>query len=180
MVYCISYLSPSLFVTYVLFCLCWFRYSLIRSSAYRISFHISGTPGRHQWLQSWYLNGDFLSSGVRFCFLYIEGWPSFRKSVILVTFWYVTRVFMFFSTFSKTIILSGYSVRYFSFSIGSVSLSHCPPEFHCPPLQFQNFLVMTKSSSTIIIWGCSINVFSTNKWWTWNRNYPKISKMCLN
>lgn len=39
-----------------------------------------------------------------------------------------------FSTVSKTLIFRGYGDRYFSFFIGSVSLSHCPPEFHCPPL----------------------------------------------
>jgi len=31
-------------------------------------------------------------------------------------------------------IFSGYSVRYVWLKIGSVSVWHLPPEFHCPPL----------------------------------------------
>lgn len=37
-----------------------------------------------------------------------------------------------FNTLSRTLILSGYAVKYVSFLIGSVSWSHCPLKFHCP------------------------------------------------
>ena len=53
----------------------------------------------------------------------------------------MTCVFIPFSTDSNTNIFGGYGVRNVSFLIGSVSLSHAPPEFHCPPLE--------KDSSTI-------------------------------
>lgn len=55
----------------------------------RISFHISGTPGRHQWLQS---GTDGLS-------LQIPTWPSLRNAPIGVTCIIVTGTAIFRTTF---------------------------------------------------------------------------------
>lgn len=63
-----------------------FLFMLCKRWAYTISFHKSGTPGRHQWLQSWCVSIYFFDSSVIFMCLYKEGWASCRKSVILVMF----------------------------------------------------------------------------------------------
>ena len=61
----------SLYDYLALFWCCRILFSFTRSSAYRSSFHESGTPGRHQWLQSWnFKDAIFSSSDVCFfrCF----------------------------------------------------------------------------------------------------------------
>ena len=54
---------------------------LFMKTAYRSSFQVSGTPGKHQWLQSCLCRGTG-PEGLR----YTERWPSFRCAVICVTF----------------------------------------------------------------------------------------------
>lgn len=48
------------------------------SEAYSSSFHVSGTPGKHQWLQSCFFTAAIRFSSVSYHVRYTDGWPSFR------------------------------------------------------------------------------------------------------
>ena len=43
------------------------------SDTYKSWFHVSGTPGKHQWLQSWWLTASLFSFSVLYAILYMEG-----------------------------------------------------------------------------------------------------------
>lgn len=77
------------------------------SSAYNISFHVSGTPGRHQWLQSVECpSGCWASSSVR-AVTYTEGWPSRRRADITVISWRCTGNLILLNTPRRTNSCSG-------------------------------------------------------------------------
>lgn len=64
---------------------------ILKRLAYRSSFHVSGTPGRHQWLQSCGAFGGVPGSR------WLDGWPSFLNSVKYVmfrnwTFWFAISI----------------------------------------------------------------------------------------
>jgi hypothetical protein len=94
------------------------------------SFHASGTPGRHQWLQSWTLDA-VKPTAFR---PYTDGWPSILIPDRLVMFRIVTGVFICFVTCSRITFLSGTGLACVSLR-GTVLSLQCPPEFHSPPLK---------------------------------------------
>lgn len=64
--------------------------------AYRISFHVSGTPGKHQWMQSAKFFGSdrcFFVNSLPFRSPYTDVWASFRYSDSWVMFKNVTSIF---------------------------------------------------------------------------------------
>lgn len=108
--------------------------NLLIITAYRSSFHASGTPGRHQWLQSALWPTGILDDGPT---LYTDGWPSLLCAVIRVTF--------------STCILDEASKAGFSipghrcseildvFSSGDVSVAQ-PPLFVALPVSFSSMI----------------------------------------
>lgn len=95
-------------------------------------FQTSGTPGRHQWLQSCFLDDTFLPS--KLILPYIEGCPSLRKLVSFVTFRRITGTCISLMASSTIFIFKGQESRIEPFFTGSFSPLHDPPESHSPPL----------------------------------------------
>lgn len=94
-------------------------------------------------------------------------------------FRYVTGVFIALNTFSSTFILDGYGVRYVSFLIGSVSLSHAPPEFHCPPLQNSSESVRFRSFQTSIsAFACTCEIKEFTFFVCFWRLHFRLTKEC--
>lgn len=102
------------------------------SVAYINSFHASGTPGRHQWLQSCRLVETLLPA-VRFL-PQTDGCPSFLKLVNFVTFNSFTGICISRITSSTIFIFIGQLPSMAPLNIGSVSPLHVPPESQSPPL----------------------------------------------
>lgn len=101
--------------------------------AYKSSFQASGTPGKHQWLQSWGAEG-----GVP-CSLWLEGCPSLLSSVryvILRNCGLNCAVFVCLINSEITSLFNGSAFSSVTSFSGVTYVEHCPPSFHAPSLQF--------------------------------------------
>lgn len=99
--------------------------------AKNIWFQVSGTPGKHQCIQS-ALFGSAFSSSVSTLppvSVYTEEWPSILYSEIWVMLMIWIGTFIFFTTLATTLImfLSDPLPQYFFFLTGFVSLKHFTP-----------------------------------------------------
>lgn len=125
--------------------------------AYRTSFHVSGTPGRHQWLQSSGASCGVPGSRFR------DGWPSLLSSVMYVMFkkWAFLRPWLLMPSMAFEImaLIQEYSLSNWSLLVtGSRWSAHEPPVFHVPLLSFFDLHFNTSLNCKVLCTELYINL----------------------